>query len=88
MMTADTQPASEAAARSPTEADILNRLHALPDSALFNPAEAAIYLNSRRDLLRAWRWRGCGPRYVGHGHLTRYRKGDLNRFLGDGSEPA
>ena len=37
---------------SPTEADTINRLHGLPDSALFTPAETSIYLNARRDLLR------------------------------------
>jgi hypothetical protein len=70
-----------------TEGDVLNRLHALPDSALFTPAETELYLNVRRDLLRAWRWRGCGPAYVGHGHLIRYRKAALDRFIGD-EQPA
>jgi hypothetical protein len=72
----------------PTEAEIINRLHALPDSALFTPGESAIYLNARRDLLRSWRWRGCGPRFVGNGHLIRYRKGDLDRFLAGSDQPA
>jgi hypothetical protein len=76
------------ASTHPTEGDILNRLHALPGKALFTPIETSIYLNVARDLLRAWRWRGCGPRYVGHGHLIRYRKGDLDRFLGESSETA
>jgi hypothetical protein len=71
-----------------TKASTLDRLHALPDSALFTPIETAVYLNVRRDLLRSWRWRACGPPFVGHGHLIRYRKGALDRFLGEGSEPA
>ena len=71
-----------------SEAEILNRLHALPDSALFSTSETSIYLNVRRDLLRAWRWRGCGPRWTGHGHLTRYRKGELDRYLSEPSEAA
>jgi hypothetical protein len=74
---------TENASTSPTEADILNRLHSLPDTALFTPTETSIYINVARDLLRAWRWRGCGPAYVGHGHLIRYRKAALDRFIGD-----
>jgi hypothetical protein len=70
-----------------TDADIIIRLHSLPDSALLTPTETSIYLNVARDLLRAWRWRGCGPAYVGHGHLTRYRKGALDRFLGADDQP-
>jgi hypothetical protein len=69
------------------EAALINRLHALPGSALLTPAETSVYLNARRDLLRAWRWRGCGPRYVGKGHLIRYRKSDLDSFLGAGDQP-
>jgi hypothetical protein len=64
-----------------TEADVLNRLHAPPDTALFTATESAIYLNTRRDLLRTWRWKGGGPRFLGNGHLIRYRKGDLDSFL-------
>jgi hypothetical protein len=79
---ASTSP-TENASTSPTEADILNRLHSLPDTALFTPTETSIYINVARDLLRAWRWRGCGPAYVGHGHLIRYRKAALDRFIGD-----
>jgi hypothetical protein len=70
----------------PTEAEIINRLHSLPGTALFTPGETAIYLNARRDLLRSWRWRGCGPRYVGCGSLVRYRKCDLDSFLA-GEQP-
>jgi hypothetical protein len=74
-------------AATPTEADVINRLHALPDSALFTPAETELYLNVRRDLLRAWRWRGGGPPFVGRAHLIRYRKGDLDAFLAGSDQP-
>lgn len=84
---ASTSPPTEAEITPPTEAEIINRLHSLPDTALFTPRETSIYLNARRDLLRSWRWRGCGPRFVGCGSLVRYRKGDLDRFLAGSDQP-
>jgi len=66
---------------STPEADTLQRLHALPDTALFTPEEAALYMNARLDLLRSWRWRGCGPAFVGRHHFIRYAKGALDNFL-------
>ena len=68
-------------------AGILERLHKLPPTALFNSDEASIYLNTRSDLMRMWRWRGCGPRFVGNGHLVRYRKRDLDSYLIEGGAP-
>lgn len=63
------------------EADILNRLHCLPPTALFTPEEASIYVNARKDLLRAWRCQGRGPAHVGRGHFVRYPKRNLDDFL-------
>ena len=59
----------------------------MPETALFTPAEASVYMNVRQDLIRAWRWRGVGPRHVGRGHLVRYRKHELDRFLVEGTAP-
>jgi hypothetical protein len=64
------------------EADALVRLHALPTTALFTSEEAGLYLNARTDLLRAWRCQGRGPTFIGRGHFVRYRKADLDQFLG------
>src|SRR4051812_4003203 len=61
--------------------EILRRLHNLPETALFTPEEAAIYLNARLDLLRSWRWQGRGPDFAGRSHFIRYPKGGLDRFL-------
>ena len=61
--------------------EILRRLHSLPETALFTPDEAAIYLNARLDLLRSWRWQGRGPDFAGRSHFIRYPKGGLDRFL-------
>ena len=59
----------------------LERLHRLPDSALFTSDEASLYLSARRDLLRSWRWQGRGPAFVGRGRFIRYRKRCLDEFL-------
>ena len=64
-----------------TEADVLRRLHELPPEAKFTPEETSIYLNTRRDLLRAWRWQGRGPSFEGQGHFIRYTKQNLDRFM-------
>jgi hypothetical protein len=71
----------------PSKAQLIEELHSLPASALLTTAETSVYLNVSRDLLRSWRWRECGPAYVGHGHLTRYRKGALDRYLDEGETP-
>jgi hypothetical protein len=63
------------------EANILLRLNALPSEARFTPEEAAIYLNARLDLLRAWRSQGRGPPFEGRMHFVRYRKGALDTFM-------
>ncbi len=67
----------------PAVGEILARLHSLPATALFTSAEAGLYLNARTDLLRAWRFQGRGPDFVGRGHFVRYPKGSLDAFLGD-----
>jgi len=72
--------------RTDTQAEIsdtLSRLHQLPDAALFTSEEAGLYLNARTDLLRAWRWQGRGPTFVGSGHFVRYRKAALDAFLAE-----
>ena len=50
-----------AASEADKYATILRRLHALPPEARFTPEEAAIYINARLDLLRAWRSAASRP---------------------------
>jgi hypothetical protein len=64
-----------------TEAETLRRLHARPPEARFTPEETALYLNIRRDLLRAWRWQERGLPFEGRGHFIRYVKRDLDHFM-------
>ena len=57
-----------------------------PDAGLLLPWEAALFLNfedlkSGEKLLRDWRSRGTGPRYVRFGGLVRYRRADLVAWL-------
>lgn len=63
--------------------ETLRRLHNLPPEAKFTPEETSIYLNVRRDLLRAWRWQGRGPPFEGQGHFM-----GIPRGIGTASWPA
>ena len=69
-------------AGSVNAAETLRRLHILPPQALLTPNEAALYLNARLDLLRAWRCQGRGPVFQGRGHFVRYTRAALDAFLG------
>lgn len=64
----------------------LERLASLPATANFTPREAALYLNTRQDLFRTWRWQGCGPRFLGRGHFIRYPNSELDAFLAGGRQ--
>ncbi|GAB6141166.1 hypothetical protein JCM14076_18950 [Methylosoma difficile] len=52
-------------------------LYTLPDEALLTPAEAAAFLNLKRQTLNWYRCQGGGPRFVKIGSTIRYRVGDL-----------
>ena len=60
----------------------LKVLAALPDAAHLTSTEAALYINTTSDVLRAWRSQGRGPRFKGRGHFIRYVKSDLDEFMG------
>jgi hypothetical protein len=57
------------------------KVHARPASARFTPQEAARYLNTTEALLRAWRWKKCGPPHEGSGRFIRYVKHQLDAFM-------
>ncbi len=46
--------------------------------------EAAHFLGVREQTLAAWRMRGKGPRFSRCGRLIRYRRVDLDAYLGSG----
>jgi predicted DNA-binding transcriptional regulator AlpA len=51
------------------------------DDDLVDPPEAARILSISKRTLYNWKVDGRGPKYVKVGHLTRYRKGDLRRYV-------
>lgn len=55
--------------------------HPLPPSPLMSESEAAAYLTLQPSTLRAWRYRGGGPRFVTLGRSVRYRVIDLDAWL-------
>jgi hypothetical protein len=59
---------------------LLRELHARPPSAKFTTNEAALYMNCRVELLRAWRWQKRGPAFEGKGRFVRYQKRNLDAF--------
>ena len=48
---------------------------------IFDPQEAADYLNEEKRTLDNKRSRAEGPDYIKTGRLVRYRKSDLDRYL-------
>lgn len=60
----------------------LEVLGVLPGTALLTPNEAALYINTSAAVLRVWRSQGKGPHFKGRGHFVRYRKSDLDAFMG------
>jgi hypothetical protein len=61
--------------------ETLNVLATLPGTAHLNPQEAALYIGTSADVLRAWRSTGKGPKFKGRGHFIRYVKSDLDQFM-------
>jgi hypothetical protein len=66
---------------SDDKAERLGQLAALPPIARFTSEEAAVYMNCRTELLRAWRWQKRGPAFEGKGRFVRYLKRDLDAFM-------
>jgi hypothetical protein len=45
--------------------------------------QAAAYLGMSKQQLELWRCKGGGPSYVKLAHAVRYRRSDLDAFMGD-----
>lgn len=45
--------------------------------------EAATFLQVKPATLEQWRWNGKGPRFIKMGRSVRYRKADLDAFIGE-----
>lgn len=54
----------------------------LHEDPLFDPASAAHYLDSSTSTLAKQRMRGDGPNYIKMGRSVKYRKSDLDRYIG------
>lgn len=55
--------------------------HLLPNEALVNPKEAALFLNIKEATLAWYRCHGNGPQFVRLGSkLIRYKMGDLRDY--------
>lgn len=57
----------------------------LSQKQCLNEKQVAVLLNCSVSALRKWRQTGAGPRTTKMGHLVRYRRDDVERFLRDSS---
>jgi hypothetical protein len=63
------------------QAERLQAIAALPNTAHLTTQESAAYLGTTPAVLRVWRCQGKGPRFKGRGHFVRYEKCDLQEFM-------
>ena len=54
----------------------------MSQESLLSPKQAAIYLNLAVSSLAKWRVEGIGPRYTKLGSAVRYRRTDLDDWVG------
>lgn len=55
---------------------------AVPDVPLLTADEVAGWLRLPKATLENWRWKGIGPKYLRVGRYVRYRRTDVEQWLG------